>query len=124
MRALHQRESGRQPQHAAHLARPQIAQRVAQLGAQLGERHWADEATLDWPTDLSDCVRAIASKLEPAWISASSDSARSAELTTISRNVICGSAGVCACDQRERAHHREQPSPLIPDLCARTDMYR
>jgi hypothetical protein len=43
-----------------------------------------------------DWVRAIASKLDPAWISASSDSARSAELTTIKRKLICGSAGVCA----------------------------
>jgi hypothetical protein len=41
-------------------------------------------------------VRAIASKLEPNWISASSDSARSAELTTIRRKVIGASAGACA----------------------------
>ena len=67
-----------------------------------------------------DSLRAMTSKLAPAAMSELISRARSAELTTIKRNVTCRSWRP---DERTGPQaRREQPQPG-PDLCAETDMF-
>ena len=112
--ALHQGESGRQPQHAA-TPRPTRRSRSASRSSGRSSERATGPIRPPCSADGSeDCVRAIASKLEPAWISGEQrlGTFRRTDDDQPERDLRVG--GRLRMDQREGAHHRDSHRRQYP----------